>query len=323
LKWEEHKDANDVFLKGCAGDVSKFRDLVEKLTHKARSQPMPDIYSLQDVMLSGGSTNIADHPNRLHFPWKEVDEMAVLLPGSVLAVYATQTGMGKSAWATQVALHNARKYGDVVVSYQCELDPQEIAVMAAAQVLRKNRNFLTEQDMKEAASALEGVQFYIGNNPNLSDKDEILALLEAACRRFGATILVIDHFHFLTRSENNGNAIERVTAADIKKMAKRLGLKIINVGQPRKAQQSNRGKRTHITDAYGSGAYTDDADAVFAIHRELSKNDDTSPKRDTYESKTLIDGQKTRSKGKGNAEAWLTFFGEFACFESVTENYGD
>src|SRR6185312_5163254 len=178
----------------------------------------------------------------------------------------------------------------------------------------KDRNFLTKADHEEASHLLGENKYFVGNNPNLEDPDEILNLLEAAVKRFSASVLVIDHFHHLTRSETNETAIQGAVARRIKQIAQKYKIKIINVGQPKKANQSSKGKRTHITDAKGSAAYTDDADAVFAIHRELCKGDDTSPLKDTYEAKTLIHAQKTRSKGLGNAEAFITFFGEYAKF---------
>ena len=48
LKWNGGcKDANEVFLKTCSGDVAKFRELVLELVERAKGQPAPNIYSLQ------------------------------------------------------------------------------------------------------------------------------------------------------------------------------------------------------------------------------------------------------------------------------------
>jgi hypothetical protein len=55
-----------------------------------------------------------------------------------------------------------------------------------------------------------------------------------------------------------------------------------------------------------------------AIHRELSKEEG---KNDIYEEKSLIEMLKTRSKGIGKSSAFLHFFGEFASFESIENNY--
>lgn len=317
LLWPDGmKDANEVFLNKCKGDVSIFRTEVDSLTLQARTQVIPDVYSIQEVMQSGDGVQVSEHPKRMRMPWPSVDKMANLLPGSVLALYATQTSMGKTPFAAQVSMHGAMRYDEVVLNCQGELSPIEMASILCAQVLKRNRNFLIKADMEEAARLLEGVRYYVGN-PNISDPNEFLDFCEVAIRRLGVTIWVIDTFHHYFDTEDNTVAVQTAASKRIKQIAQKYGLKVIAVGQPRKAQQTKQGKRTHITDARGAAAYTDAADAVFAIHRELAKSDDDSPLRDTYEAKTLIHAQKTRSKGVGAAEAYLTFFGEFASFEEI------
>lgn len=318
LKWPaELKDANQVFLEKCKGDLREFQTLVQELTHEAIKQPLPDVYSLAEVMRSSGDFSLQDNPSRLRFPWPAVDKMTVLLPGSVLAVYATSTGMGKTTWTHQVGLHNALKHSRKIISYQCEMQPEEIGIMTAAQLLRKNRNFITKEDQIEAARILDGVDFYIGSNPHLNSAEEVLDLLEAAICRLGCDVLIIDHFHHICADLNNENAIQSMAAQRIKQMAEKYKCIVLNVGQPRKSTTQNKGKIPHISDAKGSEAYTSKANAVFALHRALNKNGDDTPQNDMYESKLLVQAQKTRSKGTGAAEAYLTGFLEFACFEEV------
>ena len=324
LKWPAGmKDANQTLLEYCKGDYTKFKEEVDRLTQQAKTTPMPDVYSLQEVMKSSGEFSLQDDPRRLRFPWPSVDKMAVLLPGSVLAVYSTSTGMGKSTWAHQVGLHNAMKQGKVVLNYQCEMQPEEIGVMTAAQILRKNRNFLTKDDQAEAARALDGVQYYIGANQNLSSADAVLDLIEAAIRRFSVDLVIIDHFHHICADLTNENAVQSLAAQRIKQLAEKYQCIFISVGQPRKAIVQKQGKVPHISDAKGSEAYTSKASAVFALHRALNKTDDDTPQNDMYEAKMLVQAQKTRAKGTGAVEAYLTGFLEFACFEEIDYRYGE
>jgi len=109
---------------------------------------------------------------------------------------ATNTGQGKTSFVLQYSLFGARKYNETVVNWQCELSPSEIAVMVAAQVLRKNRNFLTKEDMRAAADQLEGVQYYVGNNSTITDIMDVFDLIEAAVRRTGATQWILDNVHY-------------------------------------------------------------------------------------------------------------------------------
>jgi hypothetical protein len=318
LKWPEpFKDSNEFFLNGCTRDVSIFRTKVEELTTKAKSNLPPDIYSIQEVMKNGEDTSLADRPDRLRFPWKAVDEGAILLPGSVLGVMSTSTGQGKTAFTLQLSLFGARSHNETVVNWQCELSPSEISVMVASQVLRKNRNFLTKADLNTAADQLEGVQYFVGNNPTVSNIGDVLDIMEAAIRRTGATVAVLDNVHFYTSGVDDDVRVLASSLKRIKQIAVTYGVKFIVVFQPRKASQQTRGKKTQISDVKGSASAGDTCDAVAAIHRDISKSEGDEAKSDTYEERTLVEWLKTRSKGIGKASSFLHFFGEFASFNAL------
>jgi CHC2 zinc finger/Toprim-like/DnaB-like helicase C terminal domain len=318
LKWPGVKDANEFFLKQCNRDVSIFRTKVEELTAKAKSTPLPDIYAIQEVMRNGEDTTLANREDRLRFPWKEVDRAAILLPGSLLGVMATQTGQGKSSFVLQYTLYGARKYNETVVNWQCEMTPSEIAVMVASQVLHKNRNFLTKEDMKLAADQLEGVQYFIGNNSTITDVMDVFDLIEAAVRRTGATQWVLDNAHYYCTGIDDEVRVLSAAIKRGKQLCVAYGCKGTIVFQPRKATQQGRGKKTHITDIRGSASAGDTTDAVVAIHRDLNKEDEKS---DIYEEKTLVEWLKVRTKGLGKSSCFLHFFGEFCEFQAIESNY--
>jgi replicative DNA helicase len=230
--------------------------------------------------------------------------------------------MGKTPFALQFSLSDARLHGDVVVNWQCELSASEIAVMVAAQVLHKNRNFLTKEDQKEAAARLGDIQYYVGNNPSITDIMSVLDIMEAAIRRCGATIAVLDNLHYYTTGIDDENRVQTAAIKRIKQVAGQYGVKFVVVGQPRKATAQAKGKKTHITDAKGSGSFGDTCDAFVAIHRELAKQTEGEEGRnDIYEEKVLVEWLKTRSKGLGKASCYLHFFGEFAEFQAIEHNY--
>lgn len=323
LTWPEGmKDANQTFIENCGRDVSLFSGLVGDLTRKAKAQPVPDVYSIQEILQNGEDTSLADRPDRLRFPWAEVDKAAILLPGSVLGVMATSTGQGKTAFTLQYSLYGARVHNEVVVNWQCELSPSEISVMVAAQVLHKNRNFLTKDDLKRAAEELEGVQYYVGNNSTVNNINEVLDIMEAAIRRTGATQAVLDNIHYYVSGVDDDVRVLASALKRIKQMSITYGVKFTVVFQPRKASQQTRGKKTQISDVKGSASAGDTCDAVVAIHRELAKgSDEDEAKTDIYDEKTLVEWLKTRSKGIGKASAVVQFFGEFAEFAAIEHNY--
>lgn len=320
LTWPDQlKDANQVFLEKCGGDIEAFKQLVGELTLAAKTVPMPNISSLQEVMLSSGRTNLSNHPKRLRFPWPKVDDMAIIVPGGIASVMATNTKMGKTAWTTQATVYGALAHGEVVLNYQCELSPEEFSTIVTANVLRKDRNHLTADDHKAAAKLLSGVRYYIGRDPTLNRVGPVLDLIEAGIRRLGATLVVLDHVHFICRNEQNEIQAQANAYQRIKNMATRYQVKFIVVGQPRKALQTAKGKVVDLTDWKGSEAGTSDADAIYAIHRDRIKDKDENTK-DDYDPKTSVHLLGCRSKGDGGTYAELMYFGKFATFNEVVND---
>jgi replicative DNA helicase len=243
--------------------------------------------------------------------------MANVMPGDILGIGSTNTGMAKTTLVVQLTMYNARKYGRCILNFQTEMRPDEIATMVTAQILRKDRNFLTAEDKKIAAARLDGVQYYIGCDPMLTDINAVLDLLEAAIKRLSPYAVVLDHFHHLTTGMDNETRVQAAAMTRIKQIAQTYQVVFINVGQPRKATQQAKGKQIHITDFKGSGAWGDAANAVMAIHRDLNKSDDPTMSKGVYEDKSLIKLLKGRSMGTGASACYLTFFGEMASFEDL------
>lgn len=222
---------------------------------------------------------------------------------------------------TNLTLYAARYHKEVVLQYQCELSDNEYANIVAAHVLKRDRNHLTAADYAEASSYLEGIKFYIGHNTLLTKVDEVLDLIEAGIRRLGATVVVLDHIHFICRNERNEAQAQANAMQRIKLMADRYGVKFIVVGQPRKAEQTKRGKRIHMNDMKGSESLVSDASAIFIIHRdEIKVKDPDNPPTDDYQTKTEVHMLGARSKGDGPTYGELVFLGNIATFGSLAKD---
>ncbi len=297
-----------------------FNNVVDALTTQALSQPMPGIYSAAEAMLVSKRTNLSDHPDRLRFPWDAVDKMAILLPGSVMALFATNTKMGKTCFTENFTMYGAMFHNEVVLNYQCELSVDELCNLMASQILCRDRNSITHKDYVEASKKMTSrkARYYIGRDPTLSTAKPVLDLIEAAIRRLGATVVVLDHIHFITRNEANQTEAEANTMQRIKLMAQELKVKFVVIGQPRKAMQTNKGKAVHITDWKGSETGCSDADAIFAIHRDVVTGyDPANPPMDDYNPLTKVHLLGARAKGDGPTEVALMFHGKNSTFRDI------
>lgn len=330
LEWPDGiKDANDVFIKKCKGNREEFRKVVEERTEAAFAQPMKSIYSLPETMVKSTRVNLADNPARHHFPWPSVDKMAIIMPGTVVSVFATNTGMGKTTWLMNAVIPEAQR-GECVLNYSAELSEDEYSDLVAAHILGKDRNTLTHEDKVEASEELvirdedgkteSKIKFYIGRNPDLSNAGEVLDLIEAAIRRFRPTIVILDHLHYICRNAKDTVKAQEDAMHRITNLTQKHKLKFFVIGQPRKATQQNRGKEVQISDGKGSETFTSDAGVVFVLHREVAKLiDPTHPPKEPYEPKTTISLKKGRSMGQGNSVAILDFRGDTATFWELTD----
>lgn len=315
LHWPEgSKDANDFFVGTCEGNIDTFRDKVSGLTDMALAMVMPGIYSVQEAMTSGTGVPGKNNPLRLHMPWDSIDRMAVLLPGSVMTFSSSSTGQGKTPFVTQISVDAATKHNEVVLNFQVELDVAQITEIIAAQLTRIRRNSIAEPERARARTLLGDARYYIGQTVGISRAKDVLDLIEAAIRRLSATLVILDHLHFLCTSSDptreESDAMQR-----IKKMAQNYGVKFIVVAQPRKPSDKNKGRELELSDFKGSESITSTADAVFALHRNTLEDDIDG---NIYSPETRLKLLKVRSKGEGMSSSRLMFDGDLATFTEIS-----
>jgi len=316
LAWPDGaKDANEFFMKHCGRDVEKFSAAVERLKQEARRLPMPSFYSLGETMLADRGVSPLDDPNRMLFPWKGVNEMAILLPGDVVSIFSTYTGTGKSTWAMNALVEEALR-GQVVVVYSAEIAPARYADMATSYLTMQKRLRLTPEDYHRAAGLMGESRFYVGYNPNLNTITHVLDLLEGAIRRLGATRIVMDGFHFLCRNSSDQVREQENAMQRIKNLAVKYLPIFFVIGQAVKnPQQMGRGKVEEVVTPLGSRAFMDDADAVFHLHRDLRRNIDWgNPPKDLLDEVTDVRLRKGRNMGEGRAAERLYLRGDICRF---------
>lgn len=322
LTWPEGmKDANETFLDCCGGNIEAFRNIVEELAAKARSNLMPGVSNLRETLKQAQRVNVIDSPYRWHWPWKSMDSMANILPGDVVYLSSTNTGQGKSSLMMNASIHNARR-GEVILNYSAELSDQEYAEIVVSHLLKKDRHTLTPEDYKDKAYAiLSGTRYYIGRDNDLNKVMDVLDLLEAAIRRSGAGTVILDTIHFVTTNESDTIKAQENAMNRIKSMAQKYGVKWFNLGQPRKATQQFKGKPTHVTDAKGSEMLISASSVAYALHRDCAVVDDpNNPPKEPYQPLTQIYLQKGRSLGTGGAYTELMFAGDICTFFPVTKD---
>ncbi len=312
------KDANQVFLETCKGDIESFQKLVNSLTEQAKSNLIPGVSDLRESLKNSQRINLEDHPFRWRWPWDGMDKMANIMPGAVVYLSSTNTGMGKTSLMMEASIFNALR-GEVIINYSGELSNQEYAELVVAHLLKKDKHKLTQEDYNQAYKIMAGTRYYIGRNNDLSKVMDVMDLIEAAIRRSGAGTVILDTIHFVCTHEQDTIKAQENAMKRAKTLAQKYGVKWFNLGQPRKATQAFKGKSIHITDAKGSEMLTSASDVALAIHRDCAIIDDPSkPPKDPYQPLCQIILQKGRSLGTGYSYSELMFNGDICTFFPVT-----
>lgn len=323
LKWPEKiKDANQDFLETCGGDPFSFADHIEDLKHQALTQPMPFMHDLAESMGQGDATSPMDNPTRLRFPWPAMDKWTAILPGDIVALSATETGTGKTSFLMNILLENAIKYNKVVVNYSAEVLPDQYARRAAAYLSGANRNKLTPADFKIAAERMQGARFYNGYKPGANWR-EVVDLLKWAKRRLGADILVIDHIHFLTRTEPDEIKAQSEAMRALKDLALEYGVIVIVVGQPRKSQAQHRGREMQMHDMKGSESISSDSSQIFLLHRDRAEQDETNPNPEAAVLKNETKVTLDKSRESEGRTTKLVFIGDVCMFAEMVAGGGE
>lgn len=216
LKWQGAKDANEFFLKRCSSNVETFRAHIETMKQLAYNEPVQGVVHVIDRLQNAEDTNASQHPRRMVWPWPEVDSMSYPPPNSVVILYSTYTGTGKTKLATQLARHNAG-LGRTVVTISLEIGEQEFPALLAAQIIGTEKGELdctgkiTKETYQETARFLEKtypaelggpekrrrIEWYIAYHLPESTTDKNLDFIDLACKVIHPDLLVLDTFHKL------------------------------------------------------------------------------------------------------------------------------
>lgn len=323
LTWPGVKDANDFFLKTSNRDENAFRSLLEPLLEKSRQTPVEGFSNVLDRLQTTQGTDVANDPTRLHFPWPEVDKMNYSPTGSIVILYSTYSGTGKTVLATQIGMHEAKR-GETVVVYSPEVRDENYLALLAAQNLGPERDGgldragkVTGEDYRKTADLIRmtyhpdcggpkeprQIQFYVGFSLPESDTDKILDFIEFTVRVTGATRFIIDTLHRIIAAtgkeslvETEGRVVKRLES-----IANQYGTIFILIGQSNKeAEGVKETNRNEYGKLRGSRELTDVAYGVYLIHRARVSKDSTATVNLLSPDTELV-LIKDRGKGPGNA----------------------
>jgi replicative DNA helicase len=196
----------------------------------------------------------------------------------LLVVLAARPGLGKSAFAAQIAVNaaaDAAKRGGTALFFSLEMGRAELVERLFAHLARTDSEKLRTggfdwDQLYKAKWRLEQSGLYV------EDSVFSFAGISALARRWRAKhpvqrgLIVVDYVQLAEIQYVKGQTRERAVAEisrNLKKLAKELHVPVLAISQLNRRVEEE-GRRPRLSDLRESGALEQDADVVVFIHRE-------------------------------------------------------
>ena len=205
----------------------------------------------------------------------QLDSMLAGMQDSNLIVMAARPGVGKTAFALNIARYVAVEKKMPTCFFSLEMSKEELVDrllvrqgLIDAWKLKTGQLSETDFDsLSEAMGVLAEAPLYIDDMPGLTVTE-----LRTKARRLqmdkGIRFIVVDYLQ-LMHGTNRENRVQEVSeiSQGLKNLARELKLPILAVAQLNR-QMESRGGKPKLSDLRESGSIEQDADVVMFLHRE-------------------------------------------------------
>ena len=214
---------------------------------------------------------------------KDLDEKLGGLHKSDLIIIAGRPSMGKTALATNIAFHAAKKNSDdnkksVVAFFSLEMSSEQLStrIVSEQSKIKSNdirRGKITEDEMNrliETSRSIHELPMLIDETPAIT-----ISTLSNRARRikrlFGLDLIVVDYIQLMSagsrRYDGRVQEISEITQG-LKALAKELNVPVLALSQLSRAAEQRDDKRPQLSDLRESGSIEQDADVVMFVYRE-------------------------------------------------------
>lgn len=208
-----------------------------------------------------------------------LDKITAGLHAGELIIIAARPGMGKTAFALNIASHAGRTTDKAVAVFNLEMAAEQLVNRMISSVgsidgYKLQTGNMQPNDWKrynEAVSQLAETNIYIEDNAGITAQE-----IRAKCRRLASTekglgLVIIDYLQLVT---SGGRHVEsrQVEVSEIsrslKTMAMELKVPVIALAQLSRSAEKRENNQPMLADLRESGSIEQDADMVLFINRK-------------------------------------------------------
>jgi len=320
------KDVN-ILLDEAEQKIFKIKDLNTATSYFADLKELMSKVIERVILMSqredkNAVTGIATH-------YYELDEYTSGLQRGELVIIAGRPGMGKTAFALNIAENVALKNKLPVAVFSLEMTGEQLAQRLLSSAAKVDQGKIKRGDLNHAemdelyltVNELRNAPIKIAEAPGINVID-----LRAKVRRLKEQLgdlglVVIDYVQIMSSlREGSRNTNRAQELADIsrslKALALEVGVPIILLSQLNREVEARQDKRPNIADLRESGALEQDADIIMLLYRDDYYNQDSKDK-----GLAEVNIAKNRSGSTGTIK--LTFVGKYTRFENPYMNFDD
>lgn len=280
-------DANVKIETSCYESTDSVSEILDKaestILNVVKTRKGSEFRTIQDVLFKTQANLEELSKNRgeitgLRTGFKELDKITSGLHANELIIIAARPGMGKTAFALNLAVNAATLNNTTVALFNMEMGAEQLATRMLSSVGQIDNNKLRSGNLEtkdwkrvnEAISRLADTNIFMDDTPGMT-----IGEIRAKCRRLsssekGLGIIIIDYLQLITGSTKGANRQQEIAeiSRSLKTMAMELEVPVIALAQLSRSVEQRDDKRPILSDLRESGSIEQDADIVGFLYRE-------------------------------------------------------
>ncbi|MEG0614982.1 MAG: replicative DNA helicase [Oscillospiraceae bacterium] len=208
----------------------------------------------------------------------DLDAVITGLNKSDLLLIAARPGMGKTAFALNIATNVCQKSDKQVAVFSLEMSKEQLATrMLSSESCVDSRNLktgkITTADWEKLASGadtLSRLSLYLDDTAGIT-----IPQMKAKLRRLpNVGLVIIDYLQLMSSGRKIDNRVTEISeiTRQLKLMAKEMDVPVITLSQLSRGPESRTDHRPMLSDLRESGSIEQDADIVMFLYRDAYYN---------------------------------------------------
>ena len=276
----------------------------KKILNVVKTRKGTEFKTIQEVLLKAQSdmeklSQTTGEITGIATGFYDLDKITTGLHENELIIVAARPGLGKTAFALNLATNMALNSHKTVALFNMEMSSEQLILRMISSVgqidgYRLENGKLENNDWKkfnEAVSRLSKTKIFLDDTSGMT-----IGEIRAKCRRLsssseGLGVIIIDYLQLISGSSKYaGQRQQEVSeiSRSLKTMAMELGVPVIALAQLSRSVEGREDKRPLLSDLRESGSIEQDADIVAFLFREDYYTKEISIDENTSKTELII-----------------------------------